>query len=214
MRFVCAVALALTLLNSSDAQQLSLPTKDTWSLASGGSFEGRALGYNYRMLFVQRRHGRLIVNGAKVEKPADDALLAAVCKLNGVPIADGKALQAALSKQRGAQIIVPYYTLRYTSVAGGENEVPVVLLSGEDVATLRPSFDAWLAEKQREYQEQMFRLQELANQQYMLAMQQEQLRAQRSMMQASWAQVQATEDGNAEMRRQTKELQKLNDALR
>ena len=194
MRRVVTVIVGIASLSAAQAQHVALPAKDTWSLASGGNFEGRALGYNYRMLFIQRRHGQLWVNGAKVKKPSDDALLAAVCRLNEVPITDGKALQAKLSRQPGAQVIVPYYTLQYVSSAGVNNEVPVVLLSLEDVADLRPSFDAWLAERQREYQEQLFRLQQLANQQQMLAIQQEQLRVQQSMMQASWAQVEAIED--------------------
>ncbi len=212
--FATSGVLALMLLSNAHAQIISLPTKTTWSLAGGGDFDGRALGYNYRLLVVQRRRGELMVNGAKVEKPSDDPLLVAVCQLNNIPITDGRALQATLAKQRGAQAIVPYYTLRYSPPAGGESEVPVALLAGGDIAELRPSFDAWLAEKQREYQEQMFRLQELANQQQIMSMQQEQLRAQQSMMQASWAQVRATESGNAEMRRQTEELRRLNDAVR
>lgn len=172
--------------------QVAMPQKDQWKMHDGTVFRGQAYAFGYQLCFLQRRGGKILLNGQKLDDPASNALLKKLCDEQGVPLDDPKQLQAILSKQRFAQIILPYYTLKYHDHTGKDQQLPTILLSPDEIQALRPVFETWLAEKQRENEERMRRAQELQNQQAMLAMQAEALQAQQAMAYAAQANAAAT----------------------
>ena len=172
--------------------QVAMPQKDEWQMHNGAVVRGKAYAFGYQLCFLQRRGGKILLNGQKISDPASNALLKKLCDEQGVPLDDSKQLQAVLSKQRFAQIVLPYYTLKYHDHAGKDQQIPTILLAPDEIQELRPVFEAWLAEKQRENEERMRRAQELQNQQAMLAMQAEALQAQQAMAYAAQANAAAS----------------------
>ena len=192
-----------------------MPDKDTWKLRNGGTFSGIAHDFGYQLCLLQRRMGKVYVNGAEVKNLGTQALLGRLAEHYSVPVDNPKSLQKHLARQPYAQVVMPYFTLKYDA-GGREQQVPVVLLAEEDVALLRPAFNAWCQEKQREHEERMFRAQKLQNEQARLAMQAEELAVQRSIEQAAWNQAyaasetaDATNRGVTEMQQQGETLKKI-----
>jgi hypothetical protein len=180
---------------SAAAASAELPDKTDWKLVSGAVFEGRATGFGQSVLCLQRRQGKLLVNGERVENPASLLLVEALAAKYDVPVGNPKALQSYLARQPFAQVALPFHTLLYVA-DGREQAVPIILLDAEDAGLLKPSFAAWQAlqmemQLTREEVERTRRQheQELQNQQAVLQMQAQALRLQRSMEQASWAQA-------------------------
>jgi hypothetical protein len=197
-----------------------MPSKDAWKLRNGASFTGSAHDFGYQLCLLQRRMGKVYVNGAEVKNVGTQALLEQLAKHYSVPIDDPKALQKHLARQPYAQVVMPYFTLKYDA-GGREQQVPVVLLADEDVALLRPAFNAWCQEKQREHEERVFRAQQLQNEQARLAMQAEELAVQRSIEQAAWNQAYAASQtadaanrGVMEMQQQGQTLKKIERNIR
>lgn len=193
---MCAIAPSLC------PAQVALPQKDQWSMHDGSKVHGQAYGFGYQLCFLQRRGGKLLLNGQKIEDPTSNALLKKLCEERGVPLDDPERLQKLLAKQRFAQLVLPYYTLRYHDQSGKDQMVPTILLAPDELQELRPVFETWLAEKQREHEERMRYAQELQNQQLMLAMQAEALLAQQAMARAAARSAAANE-------RQADELERI-----
>lgn len=165
-----------------------IPQKGTWKLRNGASFDGRGHDFGYQLCLVQRRFGKVYVNGAEVTNAGTRALLGCLATHYSVPMHDPKALQKHLATAPFAQLVMPYFTLKYDA-DGVEQQVPVALLAEEEIVSLRPSFNAWCQEKQREHEERVFRAQQLENEQARLAMQAEELSVQRSIEAATWNQA-------------------------
>ena len=181
--------------------QVAMPQKDEWKMHDGVVVRGKAYAFGYQLCFLQRRGGKLLLNGQKIEDPASNALLQKLCDAQGVPLDDPKKLQAILAKQLFAQIVIPYYTMKYHGHAGRDEEIPTILLAPEEIHGLRPVFEVWIAEKQREHEEQMQRAQELQNQEAMIAMQAEALQAQREIARAAERNAAANERNADELER-------------
>ena len=190
-----------------------MPDKDAWKLRNGASFTGSAHDFGYQLCLLQRRMGKVYVNGAEVKNVGTQALLEQLAKHYSVPIDDPKALQKHLATKPYAQVVMPYFTLKYDA-GGREQQVPVVLLADEDVALLRPAFNAWCQEKQREHEERMFRAQQLQNEQARLAMQAEELAVQRSIEQAAWNQAYAASQTADAANRGVMEIQQQGQTLK
>jgi hypothetical protein len=197
------LALVFARSEASDTEVV-MPEKTEWKLHDGTTIRGKAYDFGYQLCYLQRRRGKLLLNGAEVEDATSQALLKALCEEYGVPVNDEKELQKRLAKQRFAQAILPYYTLRYHDLdTGADQQLPTILLAGEEKASLRPVFEQWLAKKLEEHQEAVKRAQEIQNQRAMLAMQAAALDAQRSMAKAA----QKNADAN---KKAADELEKLN----
>lgn len=220
-RIAVALCCALQVLVVASALALDgMPGKDTWKLRNGASFTGNAHDFGYQLCLLQRRMGKVYVNGAEVKNAGTQALLEQLAEHYSVPIDDPKALQKHLAKQPYAQVVMPYFTLKYDA-GGREQQVPVALLAEDDIALLRPAFDAWCQEKQREHEERVFRAQQLQNEQMRLAMMAEELAVQRSIEQAAWNQAYAASQtadaanrGVTEMQQQGQTLKKIERNLR
>jgi len=189
--------------------QVAMPQKDEWKMHDGGIVRGKAYAFGYQLCFLQRRGGKILLNGQKIEDPASNALLRKLCDEQGVPLDDPKRLQAILAKQRFAQIVLPYYTMKYHSHVGRDEEVPTILLAPEEIQELRPVFEAWMGEKRREHEEQMQRAQELQNQQAMVALQAQALQAQQDMARAAQRNAAANERNADANKRQADELERI-----
>lgn len=221
--FVFAVFLAAHLWPASLATALeAMPDKNEWRLRNGGKFSGVAHDFGYQLCLIQRRMGKVLVNGAEVKNPGTLALLKRLAEHYSVPIDDPRALQKHLAGQPYAQVVMPYFTLKYDA-AGQEQQVPVALLADEDIVLLRPAFNAWCEAQQRAHEERMFRAQQLENEQARLVMQAEELAVQRSIEQATWSQAfaasqaaaasdraaDATDRGVREMQKQGETLKQI-----
>lgn len=191
LRYCYAVVL---LLSNLAFGEVPLPEKTDWKYADGTSFEGTARDFAYQLYFLQRRGGKLQLNGQELSNPVSvggmplfvagggaDKLLPLLCENFGVPLHDENKLHQFLAGRPFAQVILPYYTLCYTTPQGRDNQVPVALLHGSDINLLRPAFDDWIQRKQAEQQAFLEKIQTARNQQMMLAMQLQALRAQQSM---------------------------------
>ena len=201
--------------------QVEMPKKDQWTMHDGTVIRGQAYAFGHQLCFLQRRAGKILLNGQALSDPTSNALLRKLCEEQGVPLDDPRQLQAILSKQRFAQIVLPYYTLKYHDHTGKDREVPTILLSATEVQSLRPVFELWQAEKQRENEERMHRAQEMRNQQEMLAMQAESLEAQQAMAYAaqvnaaaSVRNARANERNAAANEKQVEELGRIRRQLR
>ena len=166
---------------------MAMPQKDAWQMHNGAVVRGQAYSFGYQLCFLQRRGGKILLNGQKINDPASNDLLKKLCDENDVPLDNPKELQAVLSKQRFAQIVLPYYTLKYHDHEGKDQQIPTILLDPDEIQELRPVFEAWLAEKTRENEDRIRRAQELQNQQAMLAMHAAALQAQQTMAYAAQA---------------------------
>lgn len=189
----------------------ALPDKDVWRLVGGQEFNGIPTGFGYRMLLIQRRFGFIYINGEKITRLSSNPILEIVGQANGIDSIQD--LMSYLAKQPNAQGYLPYCTLQYGTGNRVNEEVPLVMLDATELTLLKPAYDAWYAAAKREYEERLFRAQQLANQQAMLQMQQQQLMVQRSMAQSSWMTALATEEGAYQMKRQADEMKRLNDKL-
>ena len=202
LRRFAPVLFASQLLFVSEATaQVEMPSKDEWKMHDGSLIRGKAYAFGRQMCFLQRRGGKILLNGQKIDDPMSSALLTKLCAEQGIPLDDPKRLGDILSKQRFAQIVIPYFTLKYHDHAGRDAELPTILLSPEEIQELRPTFEAWMQAKQREYEEQLRQAQELQNQQAMLAMQAEALRAQRAMASAAQKSADANKKAADELER-------------
>jgi hypothetical protein len=169
--------------------QIPLPDKTQWKLHDGSMLKGKAYTFGSELCFIQRRGGKILMNGQKLDDPSSNVLLTKICEEKQLPLNDPKQLQAILSRQPFAQVVDWYATLKYHDDAGRDRQVPVLLLAPEEKNLLRPMFEEWRAEKQREHEEQVRRAQELQNQQAMLFMQAQALQAQQAMAIAAESQA-------------------------
>lgn len=172
--------------------QIAMPEKDEWKLHDGTKIQGKAYDFGYELCFIQRRLGKLLMNGQQVDDPRSSDLLRKICEEYQIPLTDPKSLHRILSKQPFAQIVKPYYTIKYHDTNGQDRQVPILLLAAEEKQMLRPIFEVWRAEKQREHEERVRQAQELRNQQMMLAMQAQALQAQQAMAMAAEAEAYAS----------------------
>lgn len=186
--------------------QVAIPQKDEWKLHNGALVRGRAYDFGYHLCFLQRRGGKVLLNGKQIADPASSMLLKKLCDEQGVPLNDTKVLQKVLSKQPFAQVVLPYYTIKYHDDSGQDKECPTILLAPDELHLLRPVFENWRAAKIREHEEQVRRAQELRNQQAMLAMQAQALQVQQDMANAEWANANANQ-------RQADELARIRSKL-
>jgi hypothetical protein len=186
--------------------QVAIPQKDEWKLHNGSSIRGRAYDFGYHLCFLQRRSGKLLLNGKQIADPASSMLLKRLCDEQGLPLDDTKVLQQILSKQPFAQVVLPYYTIKYHADSGQDKECPTILLAADELHLLRPVFESWRAAKIREHEEQVRRAQEVRNQQAMLAMQAQALQIQQDMANAEWANARANQ-------RQADELARIRSQL-
>ena len=202
-----ALAVLVTSANALD-NDLVMPDKTEWKMHDGEVIHGKPYDFGYQLCFLQRRRGKLLLNGAEVKDTKSHALLKALCDEYGVPVDDEKELQKRLSKLRFAQAILPYYTLRYHDLdTGADSQLPTILLAAEEKANLRPVFEQWLVKKREEHEKAVQRAEEIQNQRAMLAMQAAALDAQRDMVAAA--------ERNAEAnKKQADELEKLNKKLK
>lgn len=189
---------------SASEGRLVMPDKAEWKMHDGTVIRGKPYDFGYQLCFLQRRRGKLFLNGAEVEDATSTALLRALCAEYGVPIDDAKELQKRLRKLPFAQAVLPYYTLRYHDLdTGGDRQLPTILLAAEEKATLRPVFEQWLEKKREDHEKAVQRAQEIRNQQAMLAMQAAALDAQRDMARAAERSAEAAQ-------KQADELRELN----
>jgi len=196
------VGAIIALLPTSIPAQVAFPRKDEWKMHDGSTVRGQPYAFGYQLCFLQRRGGKLLLNGQKIEDPSSHALLQKLCDEQRIPLDDTERLQKLLAKQRFAQIVLPYYTLRYTDPSGKDQMIPTILLAPEEIQELRPVFEMWLAEQHREHEERMRYAQQLRNQQAMLEMQADALRAQEAMARAAARSAEANE-------RQADELERI-----
>lgn len=207
---LCVGFMVLTLLFTSvqaSDDTVVMPDKTEWKMHDGTVVHGKPYDFGHQLCFLQRRRGKLLLNGAEVEDTTSRALLAALCAEYGVPVDDEKELQKRLSKLRFAQAVLPYYTLRYHDLdTGADRQLPTILLAPEEKVILRPVFEQWLAKKREEHEKAVQRAQEIQNQQAMLAMQAAALDAQRDMARAAERSADAA-------KKQADELKELNRKL-
>jgi len=173
------------------AAEVALPDKNQWKLHDGTILKGKAYAFGYELCFIQRRSGKIVLNGQRLADPSSNALLRKICEEKQIPLDDPKQLQQILSKQPFAQLVEPYFTVKYHADDGRDRQIPALLLAPEEVQLLRPMFEVWRAEKQREHEERVRQAQELQNQQMMLAMQAQALQAQQAMALAAEAEAYA-----------------------
>ncbi len=191
LTFLAVFCLCVAIEPSAVHAQMPLPEKNEWKLHDGSKLKGKAYTFGSELCFIQRRGGKILMNGQKVDDPNSSVLLTKICEQKQLPLNDPKQLQAVLSRQPFAQIVDWYATLKYHDDAGRDRQVPVLLLAPEEINLLRPMFEEWRAEKQREHEEQVRRAQELQNQQAMLFMQAQALQAQQAMAVAAESQAYA-----------------------
>ena len=161
--------------------QLAMPDKAEYKLAAGSSIHGKAYAFGYQMCFLQRRFGKLYLNGQEIDDPTSSVLLEKLCSEYNVPLSDKKSMQKLLAGQQFAQLILPYYTLRYHNQNGADQQMAIVLLAPAEIQELRPVFELWLAEQQREQERRLKEARDLQNKNVMLAMQAEALNVQRAI---------------------------------
>jgi hypothetical protein len=189
-----ALATAILLLATTSYAEVILPEKSEWTLADGTKIHGAAYGFGYQLCFLQRRRAEVYMNGQTLKDPRVREFVHRLCDDHGIPIDNDKQMQKLLSQRPFSQIVLPYYTLRYHDQTGKDQQIPTILLSPQEVQELRPFFEDWLAEKQREHEERLFKAQTLQNQRDMVAAQQEAADAQ-------WAAARSAEDAARETRR-------------
>ncbi len=194
-------ATAFFLAASAALGQVQMPPKEEWRMHDGSLVRGKAYAFGRQLCFLQRRGGKILLNGQKVDDPTSSELLNKLCTEQGIPLDEPKELQAILSKQPFAQIVMPYFTLKYHNANGGDAEIAIILLAPDEIQELRPVFEVWLKEKQREHEEQMRQAMELRNQQAMIAMQKEALRAQQDMAAAAKKSAEANKKAADELER-------------
>ena len=125
-------------------------------------FQGSALTFGQKFLLVQRRQGRVLVDWKKINKPKDNLLLSQVCKAYNVPIDDNKVLQQILVKQKNAEILIPYYNFIYSDLDGVVKTVPVLVLSPDSYAIIKPSFTKFKSSTEGRLQEAQLQMQVLS----------------------------------------------------
>ena len=185
-----------------------MPDKAEWRMHDGAVIHGKPYDFGYQLCFLQRRRGKLLLNGAEIEDATSLSLLRALCAEYGVPVDDEKELQKQLSRLRFAQAILPYYTLRYHDLnTGADRQLPTILLAAEEKATLRPIFERWLEKKRLEHEEAVQRAEHVRNQQAMLSMQAAALAAQRDMAIAAERAAEAAEQQADELRELNRKVQ-------
>ncbi len=204
----------LALLSVNRLGVAELPKKTDWELSSGAVFQGTPTGFGRAALCLQRRHGKLFVDGMKVGNPAGLALVRALAAEHAIPIDDDKTLQKYLAKEPRAQKVIPFETLEYIA-EGRQQAVPLILLAANDRVLLLPALNEWYElERQMIRTQQELQLlqdeaernraideQQLLNQRKMLEMQEQSLLFQHSMQQAAWAQaISAYEQAHAQHR--------------
>ena len=161
--------------------QLAMPDKAEYKLAAGSSIHGKAYAFGYQMCFLQRRLGKLYLNGQEIDDPTSSMLLEKLCAEYNVPLSDKKSMQKLLAGQQFAQLVLPYYTLRYHNQNGSDQQMAIVLLAPAEIQELRPVFELWLAEQQREQEGRLKEARDFQNKNVMLAMQAEALNVQRAI---------------------------------
>jgi hypothetical protein len=199
--FRLIVATGVILVTSASIAQVEMPPKGEWRMHDGSLVRGKAYGFGRQLCFLQRRGGKILLNGQKVDDPTSSELLKKLCAEQGIPLDEPKKLQEILSKQPFAQVVMPYFTLKYHNDSGGDAEIAIALLAPDEIQELRPVFEVWLKEKQREHEEQMRQAMELRNQRAMIAMQREALRAQQDMAAAAKKSAEANKKAADELER-------------
>jgi carboxylesterase type B len=184
-------------------------------------FQGTPTGFGRAALCLQRRHGKLFVDGMKVGNPAGLALVRALAAEHAIPIDDDKTLQKYLAKEPRAQKVIPFETLQYIA-EGRQQAVPLILLAANDRALLLPALNEWHelerqmirsqqeiqllqdeAERQRAIEEQQLR-----NQRASLEMQYQSLVLQNLLQGAAWAQAMAAHEQADAQRRQAEAMER------
>lgn len=197
-----ALVIAILLLATTFSYaEVILPEKSEWTLADGTKIHGAAYGFGYQLCFLQRRRGEVYMNGQTLKDPRVREFVHRLCDDHGIPIDNDKQMQKLLSQRPFSQIVLPYYTLRYHDQTGKDQQMPTILLSPQEVQELRPFFEDWLAEKQREHEERLFKAQTLKNQRDMVAAQQEAADAQWAAARSQWAAARSANDAARETRR-------------
>ena len=140
----------------------TLPANQEWTKVNGDVFQGSALTFGQKFLLVQRRQGRVLVDWKKINKPKDNLLLSQVCKAYNVPIDDNKVLQQILVKQKNAEILIPYYNFIYSDLDGVVKTVPVLVLSPDSYAIIKPSFTKFKSSTEGRLQEAQLQMQVLS----------------------------------------------------
>jgi hypothetical protein len=213
--FVRLLLSALALVSGNVLSLAELPNKTEWELFSGAVFQGTPTGFGRAALCLQRRRGKLFVDGMKVADPAGFALVRALAAEHAIPIDDDKTLQKYLAKEPQAQKVIPFETLQYIA-EGRQQAVPLILLAANDRALLLPALNEW-----HELERQMIRIQQevqllqdeaerkrvieeqqLLQQRLALGMQYQSLQLQSVLAGAAWAQAMAEQEQADSQRRQ------------
>ncbi len=191
MRRLVAVGICCVVFTTAECvwAQADLPQKTIWRMTSGGDFEGSAYDFGYHFCFLQRRLGKLYLNGVKLESAMGRALLVKLCDEKGIDLDDEPALQKKLAREPWAQLVLPFFTLKYHDTSGFDREVPTILLHPDEQALLRPAAQAWQAQKRREHEERLRYVQQQENEQARRQQMQQALAFLQSIEQAAWAQA-------------------------
>lgn len=208
MRLPRSAALAIALVSAGLAvsvptnatAQSAIPDRLTWTLHDGTVIRAKAYDFGYQQYLLQRRHGKLFLNGNRLEDVTADPLLVKLAEVYEVPLTIPAQLQKVLVAQPNATLVLPFPTLKFDGIQGRGSEVATILLAPEDIQLLRPAYDAWREAQRQKFEAGQEKLaerarqeQELRNQEQMLFMQAMQLQAQIETARAAWAQAAATE---------------------
>lgn len=161
------VAVLLSELSEADREYIAAKDKgntdnpaemQTWTTDEGLKIRGRVEAYGRREVTVQRRLGKLYVADqlfSTISPLQQKVILRVISKLEGVQLNDEKELLnwASALTARGKTYNLEGVKMQLES--GDEISIPFFMFTPEEVAILKPGWDAWVAQhKDQEAAEQ------------------------------------------------------------
>jgi hypothetical protein len=131
-----------------DAARPQDENMQTWTLRDGTQLEGKIVEYAERDVTLQRRRGNIYVNDRNFDNlPAfyQKMLPQIVAQQENLQRADRQSLVSWLVRQRGEPRTLHLEGVIIETKNGDEYAVPFSMLSDDDLALLKPSWNDWQA---------------------------------------------------------------------
>jgi hypothetical protein len=138
----------VALQDTRESAERSAEELQTWTSTDGMKVRGLVLAYGKSDLIVQRKLGKITINGKNFSMLDDlhqRLVLRIISKLESTQLTDEKSLEA-WGKSLGANPkVYPLEGVRLRLESGDEIGVPFFMFSAEDLAVLKPGWENWLS---------------------------------------------------------------------
>ncbi len=143
------------------AHEKSLDEMQTWTAANGMKVEGRVVSFGRKELVVQRRMGKVQINGtpfSMLDELHQRLVLRIMSVLEKTEFKDERALRDWALKIGSAPKVYELEGVLMRLASGDEVGVPFFLFCEEDLKVLQPGWENWSAqqEKKESYEHEDF----------------------------------------------------------